>query len=149
MTEDDIKRWGQVIGQQVRIPIGLAVIVGAATGWLGVLALDDLQQIAALNARVHWSLYVILPLALLATLREPHDDVPLPYEPAVGLFGSLIGNLLYFLITLYIPFVFGGRDFAALRDLQLAALTWAQMGGLVVVTTVAAIAVGRWKITRG
>lgn len=151
----NIERVGQAVVFHVKVIALVAAVVGAASGWIGALALETVDEAARVSAFFHLALFLILPIALATSFRfqaqrggnaDWSDDVLVLIGGFSGILGALVGNLLFFLIAAYIPFVFGGMDWPAMRAALLAHIGWTQMVLLIVASSIVAVPLARMSM---
>ena len=144
---------GHVVLRRVQFVGLVAALIGATPGWIGALFLNSEQATVALAAKFHLALFALLPVALYVTSKF---DFPMTRQPArlslrtaflaeftVGVIGASIGNLLFCVFSILIPFVFGKMDWEILRQGLFAQIGWHQMATLVGVMAISAFPVAR------
>ena len=134
-------------GLQQGALIGLAgLIAGVITGWVGVLAGDDVAVLAARGAGWVWLLVGLFPVALIGSAAVfgagPERPVTLAQNALAGFLGGLLGLALFIVGAVQIPAVFGSAESPALMTALRGGIGVLQVAVVVVVTLLAGLLVG-------
>ncbi|HUS16582.1 MAG TPA: hypothetical protein VM536_16420 [Chloroflexia bacterium] len=143
---------------QAAMLAGVGLVTGFVGGWIGLIAADGTQAVAAVLANVFLVLVVLLPGALAFwTWASLDDEDRVNYRSqseslilllVASALGSVLGALFFTVVAINIPVIFSGEDNLALRLALIAAIGW-QRPLLVVAATVASgVALALWASGR-
>jgi len=144
----------KVVDLYLRV-LGLtSLVAGAIPGWIAVFFLDEEMAAGTWSARFYLSLFVLMPAALAVSTRlsvqrgaqNVYADLTTGITVAVvlGAVGAFLGSLLFAVLALYIPAVFGRMDWAAIQRALFARVGWATVGALAGVTAISGMPIAIW-----
>jgi hypothetical protein len=136
----------------------VGLIIGAITGWIGILlsgnTIDSILKVARLS---YFSLVLIMPAALLFftwsyTGVKPDVYSNLAYSIILsvlaGAGGSFFGSLGFIAGTNLVSSTFGKQDAAILNVELVKTIGWTTIKIVVIITTVVGIYLGYWAYNK-
>jgi uncharacterized membrane protein YjjB (DUF3815 family) len=133
---------------------GVGLITGFIGGWIGLIAADGPQAVAAVLANVFLALIVLLPGALAFwTWASLDDEDRVHYRSqnqtlrmllVASVLGSVLGVLFFTVVAVNIPVIFSAEDNLALRLALIAALGWQRPLIVIVATVTSGVALALW-----
>jgi hypothetical protein len=140
---EQIEEMGQIVIRDLTLLALLAGLIGAASGWISIFMGHDEVIAASLSSKFHLVLFILLPFAFYQIERiqlQPNtaDTLDNPSLSAVAqmftaALGGIAGNLMFFLLAIYIPVTFGNMEWLLLQQELSLGISWLQMGALVIV----------------
>src|SRR4051812_21434958 len=104
---------------------GVGLVIGFIGGWIGLIAADGPQTVAAVLANVFLALVVLLPGALAFWTWASLDDEDRAHYRSQGdallsllvasALGSVLASLFFTVVAINIPVIFSAEDNLALR----------------------------------
>ena len=141
----------QTAVMQLRIVIITAALVGAIGGWAGVF-LEDEAATASLCAKFYYALYIVIPVVLFVTERitrsRKRPGVTIGGKDRIftgltaGIIGSLVGALMFVILSIALPTVFGGKEWGMIQDELFKQIGLLKILYLVIITILAATGTG-------
>lgn len=139
---------------QIQVLAVVAALPGAIAGWVGALRLQDLEAATDLSASVQPLLVLLLPITLVVTAginlklgRQAlyrNLKTALTLECGAGALGALLGNGLFWLISIYLLIAFGKMDAALVQSAVLAKLSLGWSLAAVISTVLMALPTALW-----